>query len=460
MRENRERVLIVDDERFNINVLVNLLRDEYDTIVAKSGERALKSVRSAMPPDLILLDVMMPGMDGYEVCRQLKADRATQDIPIIFVTAKQSVEDETKGLKLGAVDYITKPISPPVVLARVRTHMNVIMAQNKIRSLNNDLESSLDDQRKAYEELKKTRLELAETKAMAVMTNVFEKFVPKQFLSRIAKEGLENIKLGTVELNTITVLFSDIRSFTELAESLSPEEVFAFLNDYLSKMQVPIEQNGGFIDKFIGDAIMALFDGELSLQAGNAVRAAIGMQRQLQIYNKERISVGYPGIRTGIGLHIGQMMLGTLGNENRMDSTVIGDAVNLAARLESLTKFYGCNLVVSDDIYRLLDSSEFMCRPLDQVVVKGRTKPIFVYEVYDADPEPIRERKQQLAESFQQGIIYFHGRQFRQSQQMFQDCLKIDATDHISQIYVERCAAFMEHPPSEEWNGIFAMQHK
>ena len=456
----RGRVLIVDDERFNIAILVELLRSNCDTMVAKSGEQALQSVHSPIPPDLILLDIMMPEMDGYEVCRRLKSDVTTGHIPIIFITAMQAEEDETKGFDLGAVDYITKPFSSAVVKARVRTQLNMVMAQNKILSLNHDLEHALIEQKQSYVELKKTRIELAETQAMAVMTRVFEKFVPKQFLSRIARDGLENIKLGTVELSIITVLFNDIRSFAKLAEAMSPEEVFSFLNHYLSLMQTPIEQQGGFVDKFIGDAIMALFDDPHSNQASCAIRAAIGMQQQLSTYNAKQAMQGIEPIQTGTGVHIGPVMLGTIGNENRMDSTVIGDAVNLAARLESLTKFYRCRIIISDDVFKLLEKNEFQCRALDWVVVKGRQKPIIVYEIFDADPEPERVQKQALLETFHQGIQCYHDQYWQEGLRLFQACLSISADDYMSQMYVERCTALLREPPKGHWDGTFIMQYK
>jgi sigma-B regulation protein RsbU (phosphoserine phosphatase) len=123
MAEEREKILVVDDERLNINVLVDLLKPNYKMMAAKNGEQALKAVKIDNPPDLILLDIMMPEMDGYEVCRRLKADETTRDIPVIFITAMAETSDETKGLELGAVDYLSKPISPPIVEARVKTHL-------------------------------------------------------------------------------------------------------------------------------------------------------------------------------------------------------------------------------------------------------------------------------------------------------------------------------------------------
>ena len=139
MHNTTPKILIVDDERFNITILVNLLKDEYKTIVAKSGEEALKRVATAIPPDLILLDIMMPGMDGYEVCRRLKADEQTSDIPVIFVTAMGEPEDEAKGLELGAIDYLTKPISPPIVKVRVRNHLALKFARQQLEAQNREL---------------------------------------------------------------------------------------------------------------------------------------------------------------------------------------------------------------------------------------------------------------------------------------------------------------------------------
>ncbi|WP_130471183.1 response regulator [Candidatus Magnetaquicoccus inordinatus] len=458
--ERRGRVLIVDDERFNITVLSNLLSPYCETLVAKSGEQALRAVQSALPPDLILLDIMMPGMDGYEVCRRLKADEATRAIPVIFITAMHGVEDEVKGFEVGAVDYITKPISPPVVHARVLTHLENVLSRNRIHALNLDLTRSLEEQKRAYEELHRTRIELAETQAIAIIMKAFEKFVPKQFLERIAKEGLEHIKPGTVELSTITVMFSDIRSFSKLCESMSPSDIFMLLNGYLGRMQAAIDNHNGFIDKFIGDAIMALFDGDEKEQASNAARAAIGMQSRLLAYNLERLRSQRDPITIGIGLHTGPVMMGTLGNETRMDSTVIGDAANLAARLEGLTKYYDCRIVISDDVYNLLEPGQFLSRPLDRVIVKGKTQSVLIHELFDADPEPLCVRKKQLLIPYLHGLDCFYQRRWQESRDAFQNCLEIVPNDIVSQIFLNRCDHFSAVPPAEDWDGSFEMQHK
>ncbi|WP_306149381.1 MULTISPECIES: two-component system response regulator [unclassified Roseibium] len=161
---DRNTILVVDDERVNINVLVELLRDDYQVLVAKDGDQALKRANGDQPPDLILLDVMMPGIDGYEVCRRLKHTPETADIPVIFITAMGEVENESHGLELGAVDYITKPISPAVVKARVRTHLSLRQARNELKDQNRKLEVKVaertEELRHINEELLNTRLEI------------------------------------------------------------------------------------------------------------------------------------------------------------------------------------------------------------------------------------------------------------------------------------------------------------
>jgi len=145
MEDEKQKILIVDDEPLNINVLVDLLNTNYKTVVAKNGEQALKRVMSDNPPDLVLLDVVMPDMDGYEVCRRLKENALVADIPVIFVTAMDEVDDEKKGLALGAVDYITKPISPPLLEARIKTHLKLKDNLNKQKKLNSELQTALNE---------------------------------------------------------------------------------------------------------------------------------------------------------------------------------------------------------------------------------------------------------------------------------------------------------------------------
>ena len=195
-----------------------------------------------------------------------------------------------KGLTLLGVKTtaLAKPFDAGEMIARVKALVRAKKAEDQNRALTHNLERALEAQRKAYEELKTTKISLAETQAVAMMTRVFEKFVPKQFLQRIALDGLESLKPGNVLASRITILFSDLRSFTTISEGMTAKDLFALLNDYLAQMQGPIDHFGGFVDKFIGDAIMALFDQESSAQAEAAVNAAVGMQRRLAEWNHKR----------------------------------------------------------------------------------------------------------------------------------------------------------------------------
>ena len=181
-------------------------------------------------------------------------------------------------------------------------------------------------------------MRLAETEAAAKLTAVFEKFVPKEFVKRIAPDGLEHLKFGKADSDFISILFCDIRSFTSLSEKMNPQELVDFLNDFFSRMTSPISEYKGFVDKFIGDCVMALFsvpEGPDADDALSSVKAAIGMQKQIDSFNKDNGRSGDKMLRVGVGIHSGPVIIGTVGSEERMESTVTGDTVNLAARLEA-----------------------------------------------------------------------------------------------------------------------------
>lgn len=464
----KARLLVVDDSRSVRFRLRQILEQDqeylFDVQEAHDGGQAIRFLSANEPdhwPKVILLDRNMPEVSGDECIRVLKSDSEWRLIPVLFLTAQSDSQAVVMGLsELRADDYLPKPFDPDEMLARVKVLLRVKQAEDNIRRLNKNLSQALDEQRKAFDELKKTRLKLAETEAMVTMTRVFEKFVPKQFLSRIAKDGITTIQAGRVESETITILFSDIRSFTKISESMTPEKVFAFLNLYLDRMQSPIEKNGGFIDKFIGDAIMALFDGDFHTQAMGSVRAAIRMQEELKQLNDERKEQGLFALNTGIGVHIGHVMLGTLGNEKRMDSTVIGDAVNLASRLEGLTKYYGCSIIISEYVVKFLEKECFCMRELDLVAVKGREEPVTVYEVFDHLPKEKRHIRQQLAPFFKKGIQLFRSRHWEESLNCFQLCLDKDPGDDVSRIYLDRCIRFRVAPPPDSWDGSIEMRQK
>ena len=212
--------------------------------------------------------------------------------------------------------------------------------------------------------------------------DAFERFVPRKFLQVVAPQGIENIVVGTGASRQVAVLFTDLRGFTSISEDLTPLDVFRLLNDYLARMGGVIDRSGGFVDKYIGDAIMALFDDE---HTDGALEAVVGMRKALQTFNAERVSRGYPPIESGIGLHGGEVVMGTIGFQSKIESTVIGDAVNVASRVESMTKEHGVHVLITGEIVmRLRDRDRFKLREVARdMIVRGRDEPIDLYTLED-----------------------------------------------------------------------------
>ena len=268
------------------------------------------------------------------------------------------------------------------------------------------------------------------------LNKAYERFVPNQFLQFLEKSSIIDVELGDQVQLEMSVLFSDIRDFTTLSESMTPEDNFRFINSYLSRMEPVINENNGFIDKYIGDAIMALFSGE----ADHAVKAGIAMLQGLVEYNQNRANFGCAPIQIGIGINTGSLMLGTVGGQNRMDGTVISDAVNLASRVESLTKNYGVSLLITQPTYsRLKNPSQYAIRTLDTVKVKGKSEAVTIYEVFDADPLAIKEGKLATLELFAEARANYLEGKFSEAARLFSECWRQNQGDRVAKIYWERC---------------------
>jgi predicted ATPase/class 3 adenylate cyclase len=271
---------------------------------------------------------------------------------------------------------------------------------------------------------------------MEELNKAYFRFVPRQFIQLLQKESIVDVQLNDQVQKEMSVLFADIRDFTALSENMTPEENFKFINSYLSRMEPAIIENQGFIDKYIGDGIMALFSGG----ADDAVKAGIAMLHRLNEYNQCRTQKGYAPIRIGIGINTGSLMLGTVGGHSRMDGTVISDTVNLASRIEGLTKNYGVSLLISHQtLSQLQDANQYAFRMIAQVKVKGKSVAVTVYEVFDADLPEIREGKLVTKKEFEQALLLYNQGAYTQAAQRFEDCLHINPRDIVAQIYRERC---------------------
>lgn len=265
-------------------------------------------------------------------------------------------------------------------------------------------------------------------------TNVsIERFVPHAFLTIVGKPSIVDVELGDNKLKTMTILFSDIRSFTTLSEAMTPDENFAFINAYLERMGPVIRDHNGFIDKYIGDAIMALFD-----SADDAVRAGPAMLETLDAFNAERRATGRSQI--GIGINTGTLMMGTIGEKHRMDGTVISDAVNLASRVESLTKTYHVGLLISEHTFEsLADRRAYDIRPIDVVVVKGKTRPVTIFEVFQRDPVEQRANKARTRDLLQSGVEALARRDSACARQFFEQSLQVLPGDMAASNLLQKC---------------------
>jgi two-component system sensor histidine kinase ChiS len=218
-----------------------------------------------------------------------------------------------------------------------------------------------------------------------------------------------------------------------------------------------IRRNFGFIDKYIGDAVMALFPEKTE----HALQAAITMRRELSQFNEERVSQGQPPLNTGTSIHSGGMMLGTIGEAERMESTVISDAVNLAFRLEGLTKMYGASIVMSHNaLFSLESPTQYQFRFLDRVRVKGKSEPVSVFEVFDGDPLEVVSMKLNTQTDFEKGLLHYHSREFADAMLFFETVLSHNPDDRAAQLYLKRAIHFDEYDVPPDWEGIEALTEK
>lgn len=258
-----------------------------------------------------------------------------------------------------------------------------------------------------------------------------------------------------------SVLFSDLRNFTTLTEALGAEGTVTLLNDYFTLMVDCIQNEGGMLDKFIGDAIMAVFGIPFAHEddPDRSVRAGIAMMKALKVFNKEREKKNLPPIDHGLGINTDMIVSGNIGSEKRMDYTVIGDGVNLASRIESLCKQYGAHILISEFTFKSLKAT-YRTRQLDKVIVKGKNVPVAIYEVidfYDAETFP---NQIEVLSHFNDGIEYYNLAQWDKSIVCFEKALKLHPGDKPSTVYVERCQHLRQNTPGADWNGVWVMKTK
>jgi len=258
-----------------------------------------------------------------------------------------------------------------------------------------------------------------------------------------------------------TVLFSDIRGFTTITEQLGAQGTVALLNEYFTLMVDCIQREEGMLDKFIGDAIMAAFGIPVGHDddADRSVRTSIAMIRELWTWNKSRVSEGKLPVDIGIGLNTDNVVSGTIGSKKRMDYTIIGDGVNLAARLESACKQYGAHILISEFTYKQLRGT-YYSRELDLVVVKGKTQPVAIYEILDYHTEESYPQMIDALRHFKSGLVKYRQQKWKDAKGEFGEVLALNDHDKAAKMYIERCDHFIANPPGDDWNGVWVMESK
>ncbi len=286
----------------------------------------------------------------------------------------------------------------------------------------------------------------------------YSRFVPREFLGFLGRTSIIDVQIGDQVRREMTLLFSDIRSFTSLSETMSPEENFDFLNSYLKHMTPLVQKNNGFIDKYIGDSIMALFPDSPE----DALRAAIDMQRDVNAYNDLRVSKGFKAIEVGIGIHTGMLMLGTIGAAERMEGTVISDTVNLASRLEGITKMFGASIAISGASLRRIPNFEtrYNLRLLGNLQVKGKLQSVEVFEVFDGAIDSIFQVKLATSAAFGAGYERYRHRDFTGAVTMFTDVLKKFPGDKAAKLYLERSRDLLRTGIPDNWEAIEKLESK
>lgn len=342
------KVLVADDNANSRQLVKDIIESiGYETILAHDGPKALV-VAQTQSPDLIILDVNMPGMSGFEVCAALKSDEQLSQIPILMLTALADVENRVTGLGLGADDYLSKPFSPRELAARVNARLRT--------------KAEADDLRKTKELLRQT----------------FERFVSPVVVEKLMQDPTQ-IKLGG-QIQEVTVFFADLEGFTSISERTDPEKLLHVLNLYHALIVNVIQSYAGTVDKFIGDGVMALYNTPLHLDdhALRAVLTALHIRDALaefyiQFEPEYRMQVNF-------GIHTGPAVVGNVGAPNLMNFTAVGDTVNLAARLQDLSS--GGRILISEACYNRIDAA-LKITPIGYQTVKGRTEAVMVYEVLE-----------------------------------------------------------------------------
>lgn len=420
------RILCVGGSDADFEVLAQALRGAGNSEVRKGTPDEALAAIGARTTELILLSLSLSSADVVRVLQSAAPGGGARSRVPTIVMAPAGMEQRVETcLQHGAEDFLTTPLDASRSL-QITRRVSLCLQRRWLREATVRMQT-------------RGPARLDETAVIELYTNASSRFVPREFLEHLGRKAITDVRLGDHVEREMTILFTDIRDFTALSETLTPQQNFDFLNSYLRHVTPIVRARHGFIDKYIGDAIMALFP----RSPADALQAAVELQRQVELYNLGRRSAGYAPIEIGIGLHRGSLILGTVGEEERMQTTVISDAVNVASRIEGLTKAYGVSLLVSGAVIEGIDTEQrraHRLRNLGEVKAKGKTRSVEIFECYDNDPEALRAHKDRTAEAFAAGMIEFRRGMFLTAGKIFARIAQLDPSDAVAAHFRDSCA--------------------
>jgi class 3 adenylate cyclase len=435
------RILRVGGSDADFHTLETLLRGAGHTDILTVPAAQAMDMIASREVDLLLLDLIQASSDVFALLRAAQPESGkTSRVPVI-VTAPETANDRIQAcLQRGAEDYIYTPFDPANALVLTR-RVELCLHRKHLREFTVRLRTAKPD--------------INETATIELYSNASNRFVPREFLQQLQRETLADVRLGDHVQAKMAVFFSDIRDFTALSEGMTPQQNFDFLNSYLKRATPIIRTNHGFIDKYIGDAIMALF----AREPGDALSAGVELQKALVSYNAGRKQAGYQPIRIGIGLHYGELILGTIGEDERMQTTVISDAVNVASRIEGLTKTFGATLLASKPLVEKLPTGHpFHLRHLGAVKAKGKTKNVEIYECFNNDSHDLVQHKINTNELFTQAVSEFRKGLLLSAQKTFQRVASQNPLDTVAAYYRDSCTTAVTR--GGVWDGAEVVEVK
>jgi two-component system sensor histidine kinase ChiS len=435
----RKIIICVDDEITVLRALKEQLArhftQEYRIECAEDAEQAIELFKELCEDEeevpVVISDYIMPGIKGDQLLTILYS--LDPRIKKIMLTGQADADAVGRAVNNASLyRYLSKPWEQNDLLMTI---------QEAIKSYYQD--RTLEQQNAKLVVANQSLVELNEMLNKEI--ELFNKFVPNQFLKLINMDLVQQateavtthryIQLSQSAEKELTIMFSDIRSFTAICEKMSSSQAFEFVNKYLREFGPIIGLYNGFVDKFIGDAIMALFE-----KPGDAVDAAIAMQERLISFNQQLIENGQKPIQFGIGINTDMIHLGTIGEDNRLQTTVIGDGVNLTQRTEQKAKEFSTKIVITENtLKKLSDQSKYAIRFLDRSKVKGKASMTNFYEILDAFPEEVRLQKLQAAQNYRLGVLAFIEGDLKSAESLFQEGLKNSPEDPALFYYLSKC---------------------